>query len=87
MEGFEMIKESGANVNVHLDDVLSIQNENVEYINKMSETMEDVVAKSEEDSNRLQILVDSVDNRSINYKNISNDLEQLNLLSEKAKNN
>lgn len=49
--------------------------------------MEDVVAKSEEDSNRLQILVDSVDNRSINYKNISNDLEQLNLLSEKAKNN
>lgn len=53
----------------------------------MSETMEDVVAKSEEDSNRLQILVDSVDNRSINYKNISNDLEQLNLLSEKAKNN
>lgn len=87
MEGFETIKESGANVNVHLDDVLSIQNENVEYINKMSETMEDVVAKSEEDSNRLQILVDSVDNRSINYKNISNDLEQLNLLSEKAKNN
>jgi len=53
----------------------------------MSETMEDVVSKSEEDSNRLQILVDSVDNRSINYKNISNDLEQLNLLSEKAKNN
>ena len=53
----------------------------------MSETMEDVVAKSEEDSDRLQILVDSVDNRSINYKNISNDLEQLNLLSEKAKNN
>lgn len=53
MEGFETIKESGANVNVHLDDVLSIQNENVEYINKMSETMEDVVAKSEEDSNRL----------------------------------
>ena len=86
-EGFETIKESGANVSVHLDDVLSIQNENVEYINKMSETMEDVVAKSEEDSNRLQILVDSVDNRSINYKNISNDLEQLNLLSEKAKNN
>ena len=81
------VSESGANVSVHLDDVLSIQNENVEYINKMSETMEDVVAKSEEDSNRLQILVDSVDNRSINYKNISNDLEQLNLLSEKAKNN
>ena len=86
-DGFETIKESGANVSVHLDDVLSIQDENVEYINRMSETMEDVVAKSEEDSDRLQILVDSVDNRSINYKNISNDLEQLNLLSEKAKNN
>ena len=53
----------------------------------MSETMQDVVDKSEEDSDLLQILVDSVDNRSINYKNISNDLEQLNLLSEKAKNN
>ena len=86
-EGFETIKESGANVNVHLNDVLSLQDENVEYISKMSETMEDVVAKSEEDSDRLQILVDSVDNRSINYKNISNDLEQLNLLSEKARNN
>ena len=86
-EGFETIKESGSKVSVHLDDVLSIQDENVECINKMSETMEDVVAKSEEDSDRLQILVDSVDNRSINYKNISNDLEQLNLLSEKAKNN
>ena len=86
-EGFETIKESGANVSVHLDDVLSLQDENVEYINKMSETMADVVVKSEEDSDRLQILVDSVDNRSINYKNISNDLEQLNLLSEKAKNN
>ena len=86
-DGFETIKESGANVSVHLDDVLSIQDENVEYINRMSETMEDVVAKSEEDSDRLQILVDSVDNRSINYKNISNDLEQLNLLSEKAKTN
>lgn len=86
-EGFETIKESGSKVSVHLDDVLRLQDENVECINKMSETMADVVVKSEEDSDRLQILVDSVDNRSINYKNISNDLEQLNLLSEKAKNN
>lgn len=84
-DGFETIRTSDENVSVHLDDVLRLQKENMEYIRKMSDTMDDVVIKSEENSDRIQTLVDSVNDRSTSYKDIANDLEQMNLLADKAK--
>ncbi len=84
-DGFETIRKSDENVSVHLADVLALQKENVEHINRMSDTMEDVVTKSEEDSERIKTLVDSVDSRSASYKDIANDLEQMNMLAEKVK--
>lgn len=84
-EGFETIRTSDENVSVHLDDVLKLQRENLQNIDDMSAVMDDVVMKSEEDSDRLQFLVESVNDRSNSYKDISNDLEQMILLAEKAK--
>ncbi|WP_334116686.1 methyl-accepting chemotaxis protein [Ligilactobacillus sp.] len=84
-DGFETIRKSDENVSAHLDDVLALQKENVGHINRMSDTMEDVVTKSEEDSERIKTLVDGVDSRSASYKDIANDLEQMNMLAEKVK--
>jgi methyl-accepting chemotaxis protein len=84
-QGFDTVRDSGSQVTSHLNNVLNLQDQNGELITEFAQSLAGVENRAQADNHKLDILIKGVQNRSNNYKNIANDLEQMNLLAKKAK--